>query len=307
MDSLPARSNPHALRDPLEVDHGRLGIKVLEYLVSSLVFNELRYAALRVNQAAEDQGPRRAGLRAGRRKVAVADFSAFRCGLELCLYNSLNAEGTFLHYSLLSHRNIRIQLPLERFGPGEGKPVEAPHLVRIVLRAKTRSKAAIVNLVIETFYAVLRSENRAHVLTRRVVTMLAKHYKPVCPFFVIVEISLDPYPGHLPPHENLVAFHDGDIVFRVASDYAGAAADAAVQVHDHRPAIVFIGVTRIEIFRRHIAFRQGVIDVGLFSSRRHSVTFFQADHRHKVFIAAMEEKTAVSIGNFKSPACFFDS
>src|SRR5208337_1783672 len=150
----------------------------------------------------------------------------------------------------------------------------------------------------------MRRENRAHILTRRVVTMLAKHYQPFGGLSVIVEISLDPYPGHLASLEHLLPFYDGNIIFRVASGYAGAAADASVEVYDHCPPIFFIHLTRIEIFGLLVPHRHGVIDVRLLSGRRHPVSLLQAYCHHH--LPAVLEEASIGIGNIESLTRFFD-
>jgi hypothetical protein len=56
------------------------------------------------------------GLRAGREHLAVAHGAALGARLVLGLGEPLHAERALLHDALAAHRDVRIQLLLERLG-----------------------------------------------------------------------------------------------------------------------------------------------------------------------------------------------
>src|ERR1041385_9510541 len=72
-----------AVHDASEVSDGRLRVQALKHVIAARVARQRRDARRLVVQIAEHDGLRRAGLRAGRRYVAVLDLAVFeaRAGL----------------------------------------------------------------------------------------------------------------------------------------------------------------------------------------------------------------------------------
>jgi hypothetical protein len=98
--------------------------------------------ALPIHEAPEGEHSSGAGLQAGGLNLAVENLSSLVFGFIMSFFNPLDAERTFFHDPFAAHGNIRVQLEVQRFRPFPLEPVEAPHLVRTVLRAKAGADAA---------------------------------------------------------------------------------------------------------------------------------------------------------------------
>src|SRR6185295_1159963 len=81
-------------------------------------------------------------------------------------------EGALLHDADLAHRDIRVELQMERPGPLRIEEVEEPHVVRTRVRAVPRADAAVVDLRVQPFVSVMARISRAHRLARRRVAVL---------------------------------------------------------------------------------------------------------------------------------------
>ena len=92
--------------------------------------------------------------------------------------DALDAEGALLHDAARPHRDVRVELQVERLGERllvVVEPVEVAHLVGAVVGAVARADAAVVHLAVEAVRRVVRRVHRADRLARRVVAVLAHH------------------------------------------------------------------------------------------------------------------------------------
>src|SRR3972149_7034617 len=104
---------------------------------------QVRRGGAGIVEVAEGHGVRRAALLAGGDDLAIAERRPAHPGIVLRPTNPLHAEGAFLHDALGAHRDVRIELPVERLGPGERlgarlllvEPVEVADLVGAVVGA----------------------------------------------------------------------------------------------------------------------------------------------------------------------------
>src|SRR3712207_6289229 len=213
---------------------------------------------------------RSAGLRAGDGELVGAERAVLEVGAVLRLADALHAEGALLHDALAAHRDVRVELPVQRLGEGvltavrlaEPEPVEVADLVRAVVRAVARADAPVVDLHVQPVGRVVRRVDGAHRLARRVAAVLAEHRHEArlelglelilrVPRPLVVALETDPRhlaPLHdvrarpLVPHARreraaLPRRADGrDVVLGVARDHARRAPGAAGEIDRHRPA-----------------------------------------------------------------------
>jgi len=153
--------------------------------------------------------------------------------------DALDAEGALLHDSAASHRHIRVQLVVQRFGPVVGVEVEDPHRVGAVVAAVAGPDAAVVDLPVQPVRVVVARVNRADRLAGRVLAMLAEHRQKAHPYLRVLpdKVALDAQPVHVATLGDLLLVAEADVIFRLAGDHAGAASGAAVQVDRHPPAV----------------------------------------------------------------------
>ena len=118
--------------------------------------------------------------------------------------------------------------------------VEAPHLVRAVVRAVPRADAAVVDHLVQALGAVRRSPppgrppRRAR--SRSACTAPAGSSVSGLSSSPCV-VAVDAQPVHLAAAQHLVLADDRDVVLRLAGDDAGVAADAGVEVDRHAPLV----------------------------------------------------------------------
>src|SRR5207244_3255119 len=99
-------------------------------------------------------------------------------------------------------------------------------------RAVARADTAVVGHVVEAVGAVRRRLDRTDQFARRVLALHARHrleIRPVRGVFVAGEIAIHANPVHGATARHLLLADDGDVVFRLAGDDAGAATDAGRQ------------------------------------------------------------------------------
>src|SRR4051812_15491504 len=152
-----------AVRDAAEVARARTRVELREQVVAQRRALRLADRAFRVVQVAEDDRARRTGGLAGGDDLSVADAPAFLFRGDPRAGDALQAVGALLHHPAHAHRHFGILLRLEGLGVllGVLEEIEAPHLVRAVLRAKARADAAVVDLHVEAFRIVHRGADRA--------------------------------------------------------------------------------------------------------------------------------------------------
>ena len=169
-------------------------------------------------------------MRARRDDFAVDQLAFLGPRVDLGHRYALDAERALFHHARPAHRNVGVELQIERFGPFRREPVETAHLVRTVVLAEARADTAIVNLRVESFARMMRGEDRTDRLTRRVVALLAQDRRDVevrrmAGLVGVRDKALDPHPGHDPAFVDLVLANEREIILGVARGDAGAAAD----------------------------------------------------------------------------------
>ena len=147
---------------------------------------------------------------------------------------------------------------MKRRGPLRVEPVEAPYLIRTVLRAEAGSYAAVVNLIVKPLLGMMRRVHRAYRLARCIVTVLAQHGEKHDFFHTHgIMITFHPQPSHFTTFDHPVCSYHTKVVFGVTGCRTGSTPDAFIQVHNHSPAIGIMIMGRIEIPFGIVAFRQG--------------------------------------------------
>src|ERR1043166_9810948 len=140
-----------AVHDASEVRDGRLRVQALKHVIAARVARQRRDARRLVVQIAEHDGLRRAGLRAGRRYVAVLALAVFEARAVLRTADALHAERALLHHALLPHRDVRIEAHVQWIGPTLPLaprlrvvvPVEVADLVGTIVGAVARADTPI--------------------------------------------------------------------------------------------------------------------------------------------------------------------
>src|SRR5439155_25023005 len=125
--------------------------------------HRLRHGPIRIGDIAEGDGARRAGRGARRRELVRLHIAVLDRGAVLGFANALHAEGALLHHTLCAHRDVRVELPVERFGErvlfavllAVTEPVEITNLVGTVVRAVPRADAAVVDLHVQSVGCVI--------------------------------------------------------------------------------------------------------------------------------------------------------
>src|SRR5690242_6288896 len=200
--------------DLLQVDHSREGVELLEDVIRAAVLRELCDRPLRISGVTEGDGARRTRRCASGRELIGRELTMLERGAILRLTDALHAKAALLHHTFAAHRDIRIELPVERLGervllaPGFAiaEPVEVADLIRAIVRAVARADATVVHLHVQSVGRVVGRIHRAHRLARRVTTMLTEHRNKsrlelIAEASVIgaLEVALDTKPRHLAP------------------------------------------------------------------------------------------------------------
>ncbi len=188
-------------------------------------------------QIAEYQRLRCAGLRAGGGEFAVLQVALFRLCLNLGGLDALHAEGAFLHNADAAHRDVRIQLQLQRHVPLRVVIVEEADVVRAGIGAKAGADATVVDLRIQTFGRVIAGVGRADGLARSFVALLTED-RLKADFGVgeiALPITLDTNPMLRSASRSLILARGRDVIFRMARDDTRFAAGAAIEIHYQSP------------------------------------------------------------------------
>ena len=210
------------------------------------------HAAGGVLQIAEGQGLGRTGLGAGRCDLAVTHRTAFVFCPVFALLNTLDTEGAFFHDTGFTDGDIRVELTIERRRPVGLAPVETPHLIRAVVGAIARTDATIIYLGIQALRVVIGGIHRTDRLAGCIAAVLAQHgrkadFGRVRSWLRLLEIALNPQPGHFPALRHHVLAHHRDIIFGIAGRDAGSATETGRQVDTHAPAVLGIPHLRVHI------------------------------------------------------------
>ncbi len=143
--------------------------------------------------------------------------------------------------------------------------VEAADLVRAVVGAVPRADAAVVGHLVQALGAVRGGVDRADVLAGRLFAVHAherladrrRGSSASAPSLASLDVvAVDAQPVHLAAAPHLALADHGDVVLRHASDDAGVAARARVEVDRHAPlvalAVVLLGPERQRARRRRV-------------------------------------------------------
>src|SRR5439155_8937940 len=175
-----------------------------------------------------------AGLLAGGGDVPVPERPVLQARGVLGAADPLHAEGALLHHAARPHRDVGIQLEVERRlegAPGVGVPVEVADLVGTVVAAVAGPDAAVVHLAVQAVGGVIAGVHRADRLAGGVLAVLAEHRdrprgERLARLLPALEIALDPHPAHLAGPEHVAAADPGNVVLRITRGDAGGAPGA---------------------------------------------------------------------------------
>src|SRR5205085_3273941 len=105
------------------------------------------------------------------------DATASLLGVNAGARDALQAVAALLHHAAPSHRHLGVLQRLEALELAVRvlQEVEAPDLVRAVVRAEARADAAVVDLHVEALAVMHRGAHRAHELARRALAVHAGH------------------------------------------------------------------------------------------------------------------------------------
>src|ERR1700722_980735 len=232
------------IQPPREIGGARSGVQIIKQAVIARIGFKLGDPAVFVVNVAEFDGASRAGSLAGGDNLAVFHLTVLFLGQDFCGVDALHAVGAFFHHAAAAHGDVRIAHAVQA-GRGvirEQKEIEAADLVRAVVRAVASADAAVVDHFVQAFRAVNRGADRADNFARRVFAVHAEH-RLVVGFRrveVAAEISVDADPLHGAAFHDLLFADHRDVVFGLAGDDAGIAANTFVQIDGHTPGIAFL-------------------------------------------------------------------
>ena len=202
-----------------------------------------------VNVAKKDR-LRGAGGLTGGDDFAVANLPVFFLRLDLGGVDALHAVGAFFHDAAAAHRDVGISQRLQAWGFKIGilEKIKPAHFVRAIVGAIAGADAAVVNHVVQPLVAVAGGPHGANQFAGRVLAMHARDGLMVGLRIIRASfiIAVDAQPMHLPAAGHFGLADDRNIVFRLACDDAGVAADAGVDVDGHAPGVTFIFESRIK-------------------------------------------------------------
>src|SRR5678815_2337112 len=211
-----------------QVRDGRARIEFFEHTVPARVAAHLSDLAVRIATVAEHDGLGRAGLGAGRGEFAITRLAVLEPRIVLRGADALDAEGALLHHPACPHRDIGIELQVERLGPRLFVvlvPVEIANLVGAVVAAVPGAHAAVVDLAVQPVHRMVRRKDRAYRLARSVLALLAQHRHEAGLQWIVTlpafPVALDPHPAHFTPAQDLVLTDGRNIVLRVAGGDTG--------------------------------------------------------------------------------------
>src|SRR5712691_8117288 len=172
---LPVPARRLGADDLLEIAHARERAQLVEHVVAPGRVRQLGDERVAVLPVPEGDRPGRARLLTRGLHVAVAHLASRLARRAFGGLDPLHAHGALLHHTQLAHRDVRIELQVERRGPRVVEPVELPDVVGAVVAAVARAHAPVVDLPVEAFARVVGGIDRAHRLARRDLAVLAEH------------------------------------------------------------------------------------------------------------------------------------
>src|ERR1041384_1007166 len=189
--------------------------------------------------------------------LAVANLAPFIARANLGFFDSLNAERALLHYPARAHSHVWIQREVrDRIAMLILKPVEAPNLIRTVVLTVAGPNAAVVDLHVQAFAAVHRRQNRTDALARCVVALIA-HHRLIFDLRIFIQpkrIAVEPDPVHLALASNFIFADHRHVVLSLTTQHASRAANARVQIDDHRPLVLTVLIVLPDALRLTLPF-----------------------------------------------------
>src|SRR5205807_1687233 len=235
--------------DLLEISNIGPCSQLFQYLIMPLAATQLRGPAVGIFQISKDNSFRGTSLLAGSLDLAIYKVALALQRNVLAQLNSLDAQAALLHDASGPHNHIRIQhqaaqrtfhVEIKGWVFGVVVPVEAPHFIRAVVGAVPGADAAVVHLLINAFRAGSGGQHRADRLARGIAAMLTHHGlvdgNRLFRRTAVIAVNADPV--HDADALNLVFAHHWNIIFRLASDYAGRASGAGIQINRHTPGVL---------------------------------------------------------------------
>src|SRR5690349_4729950 len=182
----------------LQIRDLRLGAEIFEEFGAARRLGQLRYAALWIVEIAEHDRRRRTGLGARRLDRAVRDRLVLRLRRRLRGPDALHAEGALLHHADFTHRDVGIELQVQRLVPLGVEEVEEAHVVGAGVPAIARTDAAVVDLRVQSVFVVMRRIRRTYRFARRVVALLTQDGTKLHAHIrkITFEVALDAKPVH---------------------------------------------------------------------------------------------------------------
>ena len=143
--------------------------------------------------------------------------------------DALHAERALLHHADFAHRDVRVELQVQRLVPGRVEEVEEAHVVRAGVGAVAGADAAVVDLRVQAVFGVVAGVGRTDRLARGGVALLAQH-RPELHLHVgklALPVAFDADPVHGAAARRLLGADGRNVVLGVAGRDARLAARAA--------------------------------------------------------------------------------
>jgi len=226
------------------------GIEVGQQSVVAVTGLQAHDAAGGVVDVAEDNGQRGADGLAGGDNFTVAHLPHFLLCSDASFVDPLDTISAFLHDAAAAHGDVGIAHELQDRGRFviELEEVEAAIFVWTVVGTVAGANATVIDHIVEALVTVDRGGDRANDLAGSVLAAHTEDRLMEC--LRIIEIApavgVDAQPVHFPAARDLFFSDDGNVVFRLAGDDAGVAADAGIQVDGHAPGVAGVLETGIE-------------------------------------------------------------
>src|SRR5438105_3026793 len=126
-----------------------MGPEIREEMKAAIVLGHLGHSAVGIVPVPEDERRGRTGLHAGGTHLPVPYAPPLLLRGFLAPSDALDAEGAFFHDSLLTNRDVRIELFSQRLVPHGVEPIELSGDVRTIVPAIAHADAAVVHLGVE--------------------------------------------------------------------------------------------------------------------------------------------------------------
>src|SRR4029434_1587143 len=213
------------------------------YIVKRYVFQFGDGGLAIVNIAKHDRLGRTGGLTCGL-DFTVADRTIFLFRVYLRDIDALHTVGAFFHDATAPHRDVGVshRLQARRVKIGILEKVEPAHFVRAIVGAIAGADAAVVNHVVQHLMAMIGRTHRADQFAGGVLAVHTRHGLMISLriFRASFIIAIDAQPMHLPRAGHFGFAYHRDVVFCLAGNDTGVAADAGAHVDGHAPGVTLV-------------------------------------------------------------------